>query len=198
MSTYKSLGYHEFADKPVNQVRFNKHPKRKNNEIVAAMYALYSTGKSLEEVGAVYRKTRQAVYDVFHTRGYPLRSKQFKGLQIVDDIPFTEMKGGYLRGTLPDGRRVMLHHYVWEKANGPIPSKHVVRIINGDRRDARIENLELMSLSDWNKKFSPHLNQFTSPTGSRKKARSIRDRVRAQRDARWERINGPNGRPTTL
>ena len=81
----------------------------------------------------------------------------------------------------------MLHHYVWEKANGPIPPKHIVRISNGDRRDARIENLELMSLSEWNKKFSPHLNQFTSPTGSRKKKMSIRDRVRAERDARWQK-----------
>ncbi len=107
MSTYKSLGYHEFADKPVNQVKFNKHPKRKNNEIVAAMYAMYQMGKSLAEVGVFYHKTRQAVYDMFRSRGYPLRSKQFKGLQILEGIRFTEMKGGYLRGTLPDGRRLM-------------------------------------------------------------------------------------------
>jgi hypothetical protein len=188
MSTYKSLGYREFADKPVNtEVRLNKHPKRKNNEIVAAMYAMYQTGKSLAEIGAVYHKTRQAVYDVFRSRGYPLRSKQFKGLQTIDGIRFTETKGGYLRGTHPDGRRMMLHHYVWEKANGPIPPKFVVRIVNGDRRDARIENLELMSLSEWNKRFSPHLNQFTSPTGSRKTRTSLRDRIRAERDARWAR-----------
>lgn len=179
--------YKEFADKPVNAVRVNKHPKRKNNEIVAAMYALYRSGKSLEDVGIVYHKTRQAVYDVFRSRGYALRSKRLKGLQIVDDIQFTEMKGGYLRGTLPDGRRMLLHHYIWEKANGPIPPKHIVRIVNGNLHDARIGNLELMPLSEWNRRFSPHLNQFTSPTGSRKKKMSIRDRVRAEREARWER-----------
>jgi len=185
MSKYRSLGYHEFADKPVNNVRFNKHLKRKNNEIVAAMYALYCTGKSLQEVGAVYQKTRQAVYDVFRTRGYELRSKQFKGLQVLDGIRFTLTKGGYLRGTTPDGRRILLHQFVWEKHNGPIPPKHVVRIMNGDLHDCRIENLELLSLSEWNKRFSPHLNQFTSPTGSRKTRTSVRDRVRAERDARW-------------
>jgi hypothetical protein len=59
------------------------------------------TGKSLEEVGTVYHKTRQTVYDVFRSRGYKLRSKQLKGLQILDGIRFTETKGGYLRGTAP-------------------------------------------------------------------------------------------------
>lgn len=80
-----------------------------------------------------------------------------------------------------------MRHYVWEKHNGPIPRKHVVRFVNGDKRDARIENLEPMSLSEWNKRLSPHLNQFTSPTGSRKSKMSVRDRVGAERDARWER-----------
>ena len=185
MSKYIKLGYKEFADKPVNEVRFNKHRKRKNNEIVAAMYVLYCTGKSLEYVGAVYHKTRQAVYDVFRSRGYELRSKQLKGLQILDGIRFTEAKGGYLRGTVPEGRRIFLHQYVWEKHNGPIPPKHVVRIVNGDLHDCRIENLELLSLSEWNKRFSQHFNQFTSPSGSRKKKMSVRERVRMERDARW-------------
>lgn len=170
-------------------VKMNKHPRRKNNWLVNTMYELYLDGRSLAEIAAMYHKTRQAVYDVFRSRGYKLRSKELKGLHIVDGIRFTEMKGGYLRGTLPDGRRVTLQKYVWEKAHGPVPPKHVIRFVNGNLSDARIENLELLSLSDWNKKFSPHLNQFTSPTGSRKKKMSIRDRVRAERDARWERAN---------
>jgi HNH endonuclease len=84
----------------------------------------------------------------------------------------------------------MMHHYVWEKHHGPIPPKHVVRIVNGDRRDARIGNLELMSLSEWNKRFCPHLNQFTSPTGSRKHAPKLIDRVKAEREERWKRAMG--------
>jgi hypothetical protein len=84
---------------------------------------------------------------------------------------------------------ILMHQYVWEKHNGPILPKHVVRIVNGDKRDARIENLELLSLSDWNKRFCSHLNQFTSPTGSQKHNLTIRDRVRAERNARWARAN---------
>ncbi len=66
--------------KPVNTIRYNKHPRRKNNEIIAAMYAMYSTPgedgrpRSIEAVAKVYRKTRQAVYDMFRSRGYKLRS----------------------------------------------------------------------------------------------------------------------------
>ncbi len=165
--------------------RVNKHPQRKNNGIVADMYALYQEGKSLAQVGAIFHKTRQTVYDVFRSRGYPLRSKQFKDLQVLDGIRFTSMKGGYLRGTHPDGRRILMHHYVWEKKNGPIPRGYIVRIVSGNRKDCRLTNLEIMTLSEWNRKYCPHLNQFTSPTGSRKTKKSLRERVMAERDERF-------------
>ena len=109
--------------KPVNKIRYNKHPRRKNNEIVAAMYAMYSTPgedgrvRSIEAVARVYRKTRQAVYDMFRSRGYELRSKRLDGLQVLDGIRFTKTKGGYLRGTF-NGRRILMHTYVWEKVKG--------------------------------------------------------------------------------
>ena len=81
-----------------------------------------------------------------------------------------------------------MRHYVWEKHNGPIPRKHVIRFVKwGQARRPHRENLKPMSLSEWNKRLSPHLNQFTSPTGSRKSKMSVRDRVGAERDARWER-----------
>ncbi len=38
-----------------------------------------------------------------------------------------------------------LHRYVWEQARGPIPKGHVVAFHNGDRRDVRLENLQLTS-----------------------------------------------------
>lgn len=160
----------DFAPKPVNEVRYNRHPKRKNNEKVAAMYAAYSSGKSLEEIGDDYGVTRQSVYSVFKTRGYALRSKQLKGLQILDGIKFTLTKCGYLRGTHPDGRRILMHHYVWEKdGNPPIQEGWDLHHINRNKQDNRIENLEYLTTSEHTRKYSPHLNQFTSPTGSRRK-----------------------------
>jgi hypothetical protein len=99
--------------KPANKIRYNKHPRRRNNDVVAAMYAMYRKGPdgtptSLQKIGKVYGKTRQAVYDVFRSRGYKLRSKRLDGLQIFDDVQFTKTKGGYLRGTF-NGRRLFMH-----------------------------------------------------------------------------------------
>ena len=54
---------------------------------------------------------------------------------------------GYRRVTI-NGRRVLEHRAVWERAHGPIPPRHDVHHINGDRADNRLDNLELMSHSD--------------------------------------------------
>lgn len=144
-----------------NKVLLNKHPKRKNNEKVAAMYSAYQDGMSLEAIGELYRKSRQAIYDVFRSRGYQLRSKQFKGLVILDGIKFAETKGGYLRGTVA-GKRMLIHQYIWSKHHGPIPEAHVLFHIDGNPKNNAIENLELIAKSAMQKKFNPNgNNQFT-------------------------------------
>jgi hypothetical protein len=154
-------------DKVANPIKYNKHRKRKNNDVVAAMYAMYQAGKSLEEIGAVYKRTRQSVYTLFKTREYELRSKQFRGLQVLDGIRFTLTKGGYLRGTF-NGKRMLMHHYVWLKHTGQkIEKGWNIHHKDENKENNSFENLELLTVSEHTKKYSPHLNQFTSPTGSR-------------------------------
>ena len=48
------------------------------------------------------------------------------------------------------GRRfnALEHRVVWEKAHGPIPPGMVVHHKNHDKRDNRLENLELMSRAE--------------------------------------------------
>ena len=135
--------------------------------------------KSLEQIGRIYGKTRQAVYDVFHTRGYELRSKKMKGLTIIDEIRFSETKGGYLRGTVR-GRRMLAHQYIWEKYREKIPNGYVLFFKDGNPKNVEIGNLELVLKKNMMRKFNPeHLNQFTSPTGSGvKKWSRIRDKMR--------------------
>lgn len=141
-----------------NKTLFNKHKRRKNNDVVAAMYAMYQTGKSLADIAGVYRKTRQAVYDVFRTRGYELRSKPMKGLMVIDGINFTEMKQGYLRGTVK-GRRMMAHYYVWEKENGDVPKGSVLYFLDGNIRNIQVDNLGMISKKDMPKVFKKKVDK---------------------------------------
>src|ERR1017187_9587293 len=80
--------------------KVNKHPRRKNNALVNVMYELYLDGRSLADIARMYHRTRQAVYDVFRSRGYKLRSKQLNGLTVINGVRFIEMKGGYLRRSI--------------------------------------------------------------------------------------------------
>jgi hypothetical protein len=148
-------------DKTGLEIRFNLHQKRKNNIKVAGMYEAYKNGRSLEQVAGMYRISRQAVYDVFKSRGYSLRSKEMKGKVIIDGISFTLMKGGYLRGTIPGKIRTTAQRYVWEKNYGPVPDGHVIHHKNGIKTDNEISNLCLVKKSDMGKVFNPEgNNQF--------------------------------------
>lgn len=162
-------------DREINKIRYNRHRKRKNNLQVAAMYAMYNskdpeTGRlrSLASVALAYKKTRQAVYDLFRSRGYPLRTKKLEGRTEHDGIIFTFCKGGYLRGSWGK-RRILMHQYVWEKANGPISPEYVLHHIDGNRTNNSIENLELVRKKEMSKKFNPKGNNQFIKDGTKKK-----------------------------
>jgi len=150
--------------KAVNKIRFNKHPKRQNNDIVAAMYAMYQTGKSLAKIAIEYRRTRQAVYDVFKTRGYELRKKKIYPEIIVDGIKFTPShKKGYWRATSRE-KNIFLHSYVWRKNGGVIPEKYGVHHKDGDFSNNVISNLECLPIVEISRRFSNPMgkNQYTN------------------------------------
>jgi len=42
----------------------------------------------------------------------------------------------------------MYNRYLWEQHKGPIPPKHIVKFIDGDRSNCSIDNLELISMAD--------------------------------------------------
>lgn len=168
-----------------NKVLKNKHPLRKNNEVVAAMYAMYQTGKSLSQVAKIYHKSRQAVYGVFQSRGYELRTRKFQAIKTIDGKNFYKMKGGYLRCGVGK-KRILAHHYIYEKEKGPLPAGYVIRFLDGDLNNLNIENFELVKLEKGMPQiFNPKgLNQFTSPVGSRLKKG---ERAKIERAKQWER-----------
>lgn len=145
----------------VNKIRYTKYRNSKNNDIVASMYAMYGTGKSLADIGIVYKKTRQAVHELFRARGYKLRSKKLKGLTFIDGFQFTENRDGYLRGTV-NGKRLLAHQYIWAKANGEIPPDHVLHHIDLDLKNNNLENLKLVHKSKMGETFNPQgRNQYS-------------------------------------
>lgn len=47
-----------------------------------------------------------------------------------------------------NGKTLLAHRVVWEEHHGPIPEGYHVHHKNGDKRDNRIENLEVLSPQD--------------------------------------------------
>jgi hypothetical protein len=43
---------------------------------------------------------------------------------------------------------VLLHRYIWEQANGPIPQQNVIRFIDGDTMNTDLQNLQLITLAE--------------------------------------------------
>lgn len=137
------------------EIRYNRHPRRKNNFKIAEMYDCYRDGMSLATIAKLYKCTRQAVWDVFRTRGYPMRSKDKAGRYHTTcyGVKWYRTKDGYLRGTL-EGRRTTLHKVVWERARGPVPRTHVLRFVDGDKTRCTLSNLELVEKTSMPKKFA--------------------------------------------
>ena len=49
------------------------------------------------------------------------------------------------------------HREVWQESRGKIPKGHVVHILNGDKRDTRLENLACVP------RYPIHLGVITAP-----------------------------------
>lgn len=70
-------------------------------------------------------------------------------------------KDGYLERKIHDGMPLQrrwraVHLLVWEAANGPLPEGHAVVFRNGDKRDIRLENLELITRAELMRRNTRH------------------------------------------
>jgi HNH endonuclease len=70
---------------------------------------------------------------------------------------------GYRKRKVTDNRKLasrfnwkFVHVLTWEKAHGPVPRGHAVAFRNGDRRDIRLENLELVSRRELMRRNTVH------------------------------------------
>jgi hypothetical protein len=133
-------------------------PTRKD-EKAAAMYQLYETGLSGEEVAARYGCTAASVLEMFHRRGWKVRPSPTKLMRkrckpvTLDGIRYTPSKDGYLRRSsqrhLPGEQT--LHRALWVKAHGPIPEDSVIEFIDGNRAHCELTNLRLIKKTEQGK-----------------------------------------------
>jgi predicted DNA-binding protein YlxM (UPF0122 family) len=122
------------------------------------MYEKYSEGLSLSEVGNLYGITRQSVYDGFKRRSYQLRKRNEQSFQTYDGIKFTKRNHGYYAATT--GERQLMHRYIWEKYNGPIPKGYDIHHIDHNRENNDITNLAIFTKSEHASLFNTGSNQY--------------------------------------
>lgn len=130
----------------------------RNNKYEKA-YSLYQSGLSLAQVAERMGVTRQGIFKAFKLRGYVMREMPERVFKIFDGKKFTLRNSGYL--SLTTGERTLMHRYVWEYYNGPIPKGYDIHHINNCKTDNRIGNLECLPKSEHTRLYSPHNNQFT-------------------------------------
>lgn len=85
-------------------------------------------------------------------------------------------KDGYLSRKVNDGmplqaRWRLEHLIVWEAANGPLPKGHAVTFRNGDRKDVRLDNLELVTRREllarnWHRRYPKAIRQIVQLRGA--------------------------------
>lgn len=118
-----------------------------------ARYSRFQTGMTPWNKGATYSPGGRSVQTRFK-RGNKPQSWVPIGTERVT-------KEGYLQRKVTDtgytpADFVEVHRLLWEQHHGPIPAAHAVVFRNNDRRDIRIENLELVSRAELMRRNSVH------------------------------------------
>lgn len=96
-------------------------------------------------------------------------------------------KDGYLERKVNDGMPLQarwraVHRIVWEAVNGRVPKGHAVVFRNTDKRDFRLENLELVTRREllarnWHRRYPKPIRQLVQLRGAI--TRQINKRTRA-------------------
>jgi len=108
--------------------------------VLDAMYAEYQAGSSLADVGRVWGRTRQSIYEVFTRAGLPMRAKKLKEKIVWHGENFSPNRNGYYESTVRDG--ILLHHLIYEGRTGrKIPEGWQVGFIDGDKANFAATNL---------------------------------------------------------
>lgn len=120
---------------------------RTRHQQAQAMYDLYCQGKSCAEIGKVFGRSRQSVWELFHRRGWDMRPRP-PARQTVEFAgrKWSLRDTGYYAAT--DGDRAQMHRVVWWLAHGAIPDDWDVHHMDHDRTNNDLANLQALSKAD--------------------------------------------------
>lgn len=97
-----------------------------------------------------HNKGKKMPPDVYERCKGTMFKKGQKNWNDIYEIGDERLISGYVYIKIADGGRdyrdryKLKHHIVWESVHGVIPDKHCVIFLDGDRTNAKIENLELV------------------------------------------------------
>jgi hypothetical protein len=116
--------------------------KRRKDARAKEMYDEYKKGFSCSDVAKMFDITRQSVFATFKVRKLQLRKKKQLPFLSFKNIKFTPQSNGYYRKT--DGKRELMHRFVWEYYNGKIPKGYDIHHKDEDITHNNINNFEMI------------------------------------------------------
>ncbi|WP_424926113.1 HNH endonuclease [Agrobacterium pusense] len=140
-------------------------PALRNDSRAQTMAALYSSGKSLSQVAAIFGVTRQSVHKMLARRQIVMRRSDPRPSLMWRGVKYTLRDHGYFASTV--GNRSYLHRDMWEAEYGPIPPGYDVHHIDEDKTNNALSNFELHSQSEHGRRHGFGGNQYTGSLGRR-------------------------------
>jgi hypothetical protein len=121
---------------------------------------IYNSGLSFTQITRIMGGTRQSIYDICRLRPeYRPRKLSPAECQFFNGVKYTLRNNGYFMST--KGKRSLMHRDVWEFYNGSIPENYDVHHKDHNKKNNRIENLEVLPKEEHARRYSIGHNQFT-------------------------------------
>jgi transposase len=112
-------------------------PEEHKKEIVN----LYKQGFTYEEIGKMFNRTKQSIYDLLKRHNL-IVPRKFLPFFMVDGMRFSINSQGYYACRT---KKLRLHIYLWEKENGKKPDGYDLHHIDGDKSNNNLSNLLLVN-----------------------------------------------------
>lgn len=118
-------------------------------DIVRQMFRDYQRLGSLARVARIYKRSRQAMWEIFKAHGLKMNERQFHAVILFGGKKWTPGKNGTYRETGERSRPQLLHRAIWEACNGcSVPAGWQVTFKDGDNTNISTKNLVALPMNE--------------------------------------------------